>query len=133
MTVDIKKELDSVNHSFLFLLLHTQKNGLGSEFIKWIKILIKNLESCIIKDSKTTPYVKLERGTRKGDQMSAYFFILPLEGIFALIKANPNTEGLKFIIFFNLLMLNKKSALELINTVDTFSLFSGLKINKENC
>ena len=80
-----------------------------------------------MKDGKTTPYFKLERGTRKGDQMSAYFFILPLEGIFTLINANPNTEGLQFIIFFNLLMLNEKSALELINTFDTFSLFLVLK------
>ena len=64
-----------------------------------------------------------------------------MEVIFALINANRNTEGLQFFsrnfsayvddtTFF---LRNEKLALELINTFDTFSLFSGLKVNKGKC
>ena len=68
----------------------------GTEFIKRIKILIKNAESCVINDGKTTPYFKLERETRQEDPNPAYLFILALEVIFALIDADPNIEYLQF-------------------------------------
>ena len=36
---------------------------------------MKNLELCVINGGKTTPYFKLERGTRQGDPISAYFLL----------------------------------------------------------
>ena len=98
-----------------------------------------NPESCVISGGKTTPYFTLERGTRQGDLISAYLFIIALEVVFSLIKINPNIEGLQFLrhtflysayeddtIFF---LRKEKSATEVIKTFDKFSLFSGLKIN----
>ena len=76
MTVDIEKTFDSINHSFLMCVL--KKFGFGNEFRKWIQILMKNSESCVIKGGKTTPYFMLERGTRQGDPISTYLFILAL-------------------------------------------------------
>ena len=40
---------------------------------------MKNPEFCIINGGKATPYVKLERGTRQGDPILAYLFIIALE------------------------------------------------------
>ena len=127
MTVDIEKAFDSINHSFLMCLL--KKIGFGNEFRKWIQILI---------NGKTTPYFKLQRGTRQGD-----LFIIALEAVFSLIKTNPDIEGLQF---FNhtflysayaddttIFLRNEKSATEVIKTFDNFSLFPGLKINNGNC
>ena len=94
MTVDIEKAFDSINHSFLICVL--KKFGLGNGFRKWIQILLKNPESCVINSGKTTPYFKLERGSRQGDPISAYLFIIALEVVFSLIKANPDIEGLQF-------------------------------------
>ena len=57
---------------------------------------MKKWESCVINGGKTTPYFKLERGTRQGDPISAYLFIITLEVPFSLIKANPDIEDLQF-------------------------------------
>ena len=46
VTIDIKKAFDSVNHKFLTLAL--RRYGFGKMFIKRIKTLLNNQESCII-------------------------------------------------------------------------------------
>ena len=56
-----------------------KKIGFGNEFRKWIQILMKNPEFCVINGGKATPYFKLERGTRQGDPILAYLFIIALE------------------------------------------------------
>ena len=89
MTVDIEKAFDSINHSFLMCVL--KKIGFGNGFRKWIHILMKNPESCVTNDGKTTPYCKLESWTRQGDPISAYLTSSRrLEDIFwwRLTKAN---------------------------------------------
>ena len=57
---------------------------------------MKNTESYVINDGKTTPYFKLERRTRQGDPISAYLFIENLGVVFSLFKANLDTEALQF-------------------------------------
>ena len=62
MALDIQKAFDSVSH--LFLITALEKYDFKEDFIKWIQILIKNLESCVINGGTTTNYFNLERGTR---------------------------------------------------------------------
>ena len=95
-----------------------------------------------INGGKTTPYFKFERGTRQGDPILTYLFILALNIVFSLVKANPDIQGLQ--LFSHTLLYsayaddttfflrNKKSATEVIKTFDKFS-FSGLKINNAKC
>ena len=45
MTIDIEKAFDSVNLFFLTSIL--KRYGFGDDFIKWIKTLLKNQESCL--------------------------------------------------------------------------------------
>ena len=59
-----------------FLIAILEKFGFGKTFIEWIKILLKNQELCVINGGKTSQYFKLERGTRQGDPISAYLFII---------------------------------------------------------
>ena len=123
--------------------MRVKKIGFGSEFRKWIQILIKNLELCVTNGGKTIPYFKLERGTRQGHPILAYLFIIALEVVFSLIKTNPDIEGLRFFSHTflcsayvddtTLFLRNKKSATEVIKTFDNFSFFSGFKINNEMC
>ena len=72
---------------------------------------MKNPESCVIYGRKTTLHFKLERGTRQGDPISAYFFILALEVVFSLIKANPDIEGLQFLVIHSYTLLMQMTLL----------------------
>ena len=54
-----------------------------------MQILLRNQESCIINGGTTKKYFKLEKGTRQGDPISTYLFILVF-GIY--VKENKNIE-----------------------------------------
>ena len=141
VTIDIEQAFDLVNHGFLIAIL--EKFGFGKTFIEWIKILLKNQESCVINGGKTSPYFKLERGTRQGDPISAYLFIIVIEVIFLNIIQNSHIKGIKLFdkefiytayaddtTFF---LQNKNSVKMLLEAFHAFSFFSGLKPNKSKC
>ena len=127
LTVDIEKAFDSVNHMFLIATL--EHFGFGESFIKWVKILLKNQESCVINGGKTSKYFKLDRGTRQGDPISAYLFILVLEIVFIMIKSNKQIKGLSLfdheILYtamqMTLLLLNRRKICE--GSHENFRLF----------
>ena len=58
--------------------------------------ILNNQESCIINGGITTKYFKLDTGTRQGDPISAYLFVLVLEIVFNLIKQDKNIHNLNF-------------------------------------
>ena len=84
MALDFEKALDSVNH--LFLITTLEKYGFKVDFIKRLQILIQNQETCVINEGTTTNYFKIERGTRQGDPISVYLFILVLEIFLFMIQ-----------------------------------------------
>ena len=59
-STDIEKAFDSVNHNFIFATL--ERFGFGPEFIHWVKTLLKNGQSCVMNNGKSTGYFNLERG-----------------------------------------------------------------------
>ena len=52
VSIDIQKAFDSVNHQFLILAL--KRCGFGKIFIKWLKALLNNQESCVINEGFIT-------------------------------------------------------------------------------
>lgn len=62
--------------------------GFGHSFLEWIKAVLKNQESCVMNAGTTTANLKLQKGARHGDPISAYIFIFALEVLFYLIKAS---------------------------------------------
>ena len=72
VTMDIEKAFDSLDHNFLISTL--EKYDFGQNFILWVKILLKDQESCVINGGKTTKYFILGRGARQGDPISAFLF-----------------------------------------------------------
>ena len=137
MTIDFQKAFDSLNRTFLLAAL--KKYGFGYDFIDWVKILLKDSESCVLNGGHTTNYFPLQRGARQGDPISAYLFILALDVLFTLIKSNKDISGLNIFdhdflytayaddttFFLNDLI----SANNVLANLNLFSIVSGLKPN----
>ena len=141
VTIDIRKAFDSVNHKFLTLAL--KRYGFGKTFINRIKTLLNNQESCTINGGFTTKYLKLDKGTRQGDPISAYLFVLVLEIVLNLMKQNKDIHGLSLFdhtflytaypddtTFF---LKDKEPIKKVMKVFDTFSIYSGLKPSKSKC
>ena len=62
ITVDIEKAFNSFDHIFLIFVL--KKFGFGKKIITWIKILLKDQQSCFINERTTAQSFNLERGAR---------------------------------------------------------------------
>ena len=136
VTVYIQKAFDSVNH--LFLTTALKIFGFGKTFIKWIQILLSIQESCVINGRTTTKYFKFQEGTRQGDPISAYLFILVLEIAFIFIKENKNIKGIN--IFDNIFLYSayaddttfflsdEDSVIELIKAFISFHLLLALNL-----
>ena len=89
----------------------------------------------------TTGYFTNERGTRQGDPISAYLFILVLEILFLQVKENEKIEGIKisshefsFSAFADdaaYLVCCMDSIEELFRLHNEFEQFSTLQANRE--
>ena len=54
VTMDVEKAFDSLDHTFLISV--SKKFGFGQNFVSWIKIILKNQESCVTNGRTTTKY-----------------------------------------------------------------------------
>ena len=137
LAIDIEKAFDSVDLYFLLAILG--KYGFKKNFLRWIETLLSNQQTCIINGGITTQYFKLKKGTRQGNTVSAYLFILVLETVFWVIKSSKNIKGLNIFnhVFLYIayaddttfFLKNKISVFETLNTFHKFSLVSGLSPN----
>ena len=141
LTKDIEKAFNSVDHYFLLAIL--EKYGFMKNVLRWIETLLNNQESCIINRGTATHYFKLKKGTRQGDPIAAYLFILVLEAVFCVIKSNENIKGLNIFnheFFYTayaddttFFLKDKISVFETLNIFHKFSLVSGLSPNATKC
>ena len=74
VTVDIEKKFNSLDHDFVITAI--EKFGFKSSFIDWIKIFLKEQESCVMNGCVATQDFKLRRSASQGDRKSTYLFIL---------------------------------------------------------
>ena len=78
----------------LKIIISILKNGLGENFILWVKILLRDQESCVINGGTTINYFSIRKDASQSDPISAFLFVLALEIFFALIKSKPGIEGM---------------------------------------
>ena len=126
-----------MDHNFLISAL--EKYGFGKNFISWLKILLRNQESCLLNGGTTTKYFLLGRGARQGGPISASLFILALEILFHFIRSKPEIKGLAIFDYCYLysayaehttfFLQDTISIKHMVEAFYLFSYFSGLKRN----
>ena len=60
----------------------------------WVKILLRDKESCVINGDTTTKYDSLGKSVRQGNPISSFLLILALEILFLLIKTKPEFKAM---------------------------------------
>ena len=78
--IDFQKAFDCLKWNFLFSRLKVF--NFGSDFIRWVEIFYKNIQSCVINNGFASDFFALERGVRQGDkylifQMGKYECLMP--------------------------------------------------------
>ena len=91
-SADFEKAFDSIEHAFLFAVF--KSFGFGLPFIQWVRTFLNNAESCVVNDDHSTGYFPLERGTRQGDPLSVFLFILCVESLFIQIQEDENIKSI---------------------------------------
>ena len=92
----LKKAFDSVDHNLFFATL--KRYGFGTKFVNLIKILLFDAQNCVINNEHKTDYFKLERGTRQGDPLSAYSFILVFDVYLIQVREDIDIKGLQLMM-----------------------------------
>lgn len=138
LLVDFEKAFDSINWSFI-------QNALiyfnfGENIRKWITVFYKNITSCVFINGQYSEWFKIFRGTRQGDPLSPYLFLLCAEILALMIKKNKNIIGIN-INGENVLLSqfaddtafyldgSEGSFDSCMQILKSFALMSGLKIN----
>ena len=140
MLIDFEKAFDSLSWSFLDSV--RELFGYGKNFIKWVKLFNTEITAYIVQCGFLSKPIKINRGCRQGDPISAYLFLIGAEILARLIQINPDIIGLKIkniefkITQFadgTMLILNgsQHSLQSALNTFEIYGNISGLKINKE--
>ena len=138
---DIEKGFDSVEHCFIFAVL--KKFGFGDDFIQWIKTFLFDASNCVMNNNFSTWYFKIDHGTRQGDPLSAYIFILCLEIFFIQVRSDISIRGFKYndveikLTAFaddtTFLVRDIQSLRRMLNLAKYFQPYSSLKFNVEKC
>ena len=91
--MDYTKAFDSLD--FYFIYKTFEHFGFGEKFQKWIKIIFKGGKSCIANNGYISENFEVQRSTRQGDPISPLIFILGLEILFLVLRADENIRGVK--------------------------------------
>ena len=135
---DFAKAFDSLNHNFLYQCL--AKMNFPESFIDFLKKLNKNAVSKVMINGHLSKAFKLLRGSRQGDPLSLYIFIIVLNALLIFLNANSllipfkSKSNKKFLTQayaddLNVTTSSLSTLLRIFHVLDDFRKVSGLKIN----
>ena len=140
LMVDFEKAFDSVAWSFIEKPLSAF--NFGNDIKRWVSTFYANIKSCISVNGNYSEWFDVKRGTRQGDLLSPYLFLICSEILSLMIQQNENIHGIKVLdeeilltqfedhtTFF--LEGRQESFCACIHTLQLFAQISGLKTNCE--
>ena len=135
--IDFHKAFDSLEWKFLLSCLRVF--NFGPDFIRWVEIFYKNIQSCVLNKGFASDFFALERGVRQGDPLSPYLFVLAVEVLAIAVRQNTCIKGisidgqetklLQYADDTTATLSDLNSARAFFDLLDTFKLLSGLAIN----
>ena len=134
---DFGKAFDSIDHCFMFACL--KRFGFGTQFVQWVKTLFNSARSCVMNNGFSTSYFALERGTRQGDPLSNYLFILAIELLLIRVRDSELVRGIpvtdkeiKLDAYADdgrFFLKDIQSLYTILDITEEFRTFSSLKLN----
>lgn len=82
---DFRKAYDTVDRSFLYRVMEAQ--GIGSGFIKWVKLLLTNTSACACINGHISSLVPFTAGVRQGCPLAPYLYLLVTQAIHCFLSS----------------------------------------------
>lgn len=138
LALDYEKAFDSISWQTIFKAL--EFFGFGDEFLKSIRTLFNGPQSCVINAGFTSPYFLPTNGVRQGCCASPLLFVVAVELMATMVRQNTNIRGIniwetehkisQFADGTTCFVGSRDSGKAAIQTIQLFSRFSGLRLNK---
>ena len=93
--VDFEKDFDSVAWSFIEKSL--RKFKFEKDITRWNLTFYTNINSCVYVNGQYSQWFDVERGTRQGDLLSPYLFLICAELLASMIRQNDNIHGINIL------------------------------------
>ena len=140
LMVDFEKAFDSVSWDFIRKALRYFE--FCPYIINFFETIYHRPSSCITFNGQYTKWFNPERGCRQGDPISPYLYLICAEVMSLMFRKNNRIKGIKIKENETLLSLfaddttlyldgSEESFKAAIETLDSFSKLSGLKMNNE--
>lgn len=138
--IDQEKAFDRISHNFMFKAL--RKFGFGENFIKWIKIIYKNVTSKVKVNGFLTDAIDIQRGVRQGCPLSALLYLICSEVLSINIRKSTNIVGFKVSNTFEhkestyaddmkVCVTTENSIFELFKLLEKYESATNSKVNKD--
>ena len=135
---DFAKAFDSLDQNFLYSCL--EKMNFPGNFIAFLKKLYNNAISKVMINGHISKAFKLSRGSRQGDPLSLYIFIIVLNALIIYLnldsclipfrsKSNKKYLTQAYADDFNVTTSSLSTLLRVFHHLDDFRKVSGLKVN----
>jgi nitrogen regulatory protein PII-like uncharacterized protein len=140
MCIDFEKAFDTVEWDFITECL--KEFNFPPKFTSWVQTLYNGISTCTQNNGHASEFFQPSRGVRQGCPLSPLLFVIAVEFLALSIRNNEKIEGItinkeeiKISQFADDTCVYLKNdpacIIEIFNILDTFSILSGLKVNKD--